>query len=49
VVAAADHVDAGGEEFVTDLRGDAEAAGRVLAVGNREVDGELPAQARLVL
>ena len=48
VIAAADDIDPGGENFLTDLFRDAEAAGRVLAVGDDEIDAELAAQARQV-
>ncbi len=37
VVAERDHVDAGGEQLIGDLRGDSEAAGHVLAVDDDEV------------
>jgi hypothetical protein len=36
VVAERDRVDAGGEQLVGDLRGDADAAGDVLAVDDNE-------------
>ena len=38
VVAGGDHVDAGGEQLLGELRGDAGAVGDVLAVGDDEVD-----------
>jgi hypothetical protein len=44
VVAERDHVGAGGEQPVGELRGDAGAVGRVLAVDDREVGCELLAQ-----
>jgi hypothetical protein len=41
VVPERDHVGAGGEDLLRDLRCDAEAVGRVLAVDGAEVDTEL--------
>jgi hypothetical protein len=38
VVAAADHIGAGVDEFLVDGLGDAEAAGRVLAVDGDEIE-----------
>jgi hypothetical protein len=44
VVAERDHVDPGAEQLRRLLRRDADAARRVLPVGDREVDRELLAQ-----
>ena len=41
MIAGGDDIDAKLEEFFRDLRRDAEAAGRVLAVGDRQVDAIL--------
>jgi len=49
VVAERDHVCAGGEDPVGELRGDARAVGCVLAVDDAEVHAELLAQPRQVL
>ena len=46
VVAERDHVDAGREQLVGDLRRDPEAAGGVLAVDDDEVGREALAQRR---
>ena len=46
VVAERDRVDAGGEEFLADRLGDAEAAGGVLAVDDDEIEPPARAQAR---
>ena len=46
VIAGGNHVDAGIEELVADLRGDAEAAGSVLAVDDDEIGRQFLAQRR---
>ena len=46
VVAERDRVDAGGEEFLADRLGDAEAAGGVLAVDDDEIEPPALAQGR---
>jgi hypothetical protein len=46
VVSERDHVGAGGEDLLRDLRSDAEAVGSVLAVDGAEVDAELLAEVR---
>ena len=46
VIAERDRVDAGGEEFLADRLGDAEAAGGVLAVDDDEIEPPARAQRR---
>jgi hypothetical protein len=46
VVPERDHVDARGEQLVGELRRDAEPVGRVLAVGDDEIEVELFTKAR---
>ena len=43
MVAEGDHIDAGGEELVADFLGDAEAVGRVLAIGDDEIGRQVGA------
>ena len=45
MIAAGQHIDAGGEKIVRHIARDPESAGGILAIGDNEIDGEALAQA----
>src|SRR5208282_3377880 len=49
MISGGEHVDAEIEKLLGDLRGEAEATGGILSVGNAEIDAVLPEQRRNLL
>src|SRR5208337_2321516 len=49
MISGGEHVDAEIEKLLGDLRGEAEATGGILSVGNAEIDAVLPEQRRKLL